>query len=463
MALSTLSTPDPRSLRSRLLSLSQAQRAAAIEALAPEHALALRHCWQLWARDDQLPPSGDWRIWLALAGRGWGKTRTGAETVHHWARTVRKARIAVVGRTFRDARGVMVEGESGILATALPGEVEWSPGKGELRWTRTGSLATIYTADRPDQLRGPQHHYAWGDEVAAWRTVGEYHALDQLLYGLRLGVSPRVVLTTTPRATPELRDLMRRDGVHVTRGRTRDNASNLAPGIVAALEARYAGTRLGRQELDAEVLDDVEGALWRMATIEACRVDVVPCDLRRVVVAVDPATTSGEESDETGVIVVGLGTDDRCYVLADLSGRYSVAEWPQVVVSAYRQHAADAVVVEVNQGGDMVSATLRTVDPRLSIREVRASRGKATRAEPVSSLYLQGRVAHVGEPQVLARLEDQLTTWVPGRKSPDRLDALVWGVTDLALGEQAGDWGDPVTRDDRWAMADLTSGARRAW
>ena len=357
----------------------------------------------------------------------------------------------------------MVEGESGLLATALPGEVEWSPGKGELRWKRTGSLATLYTADRPDQLRGPQHHFAWGDEVAAWRMVGEYHALDQLLYGLRLGASPRVVLTTTPRATPELRDLMRREGTHVTRGRTRDNAANLAPGVVAALEARYAGTRLGRQELDAEILDDVEGALWTQAMLEAARVDTVPCDLRRVVVAVDPAMTSGEESDETGIVVVGEGVDGVCYVLADLSGRHSVAEWPRVVVAAYREHVADAVVVEVNAGGDMLAATLRTVDPRLSIREVRASRGKATRAEPVASLYLQGRVRHVGPREPLARLEDQLATWVPGRRSPDRLDALVWGVTDLALGERDGEWSDPVTRSTGSAIADLTTGSRRAW
>lgn len=382
--------------------------------------------------------------------------------MHHWARTTRGARIAIVGRTLRDARGVMVEGESGILATALHGEVEWSPGKGELRWRRSGALATIYTADRPDQLRGPQHHYAWGDEVAAWRTVGEYHALDQLLYGLRLGVSPRVVLTTTPRATPELRDLMRRDGVHVTRGRTRDNASNLAPGVVAALEARYAGTRLGRQELDAEVLDDVEGALWTMATIEASRVDVVPCDLRRVVVAVDPATTSGEDSDETGIVVVGEGVDGAAYVLEDLSGRHHVSEWPRIVVSAYDRHSADAVVVEVNQGGDMVSATLRAVAPRLSIREVRASRGKATRAEPVASLYLQSRVRHVGEP--LTRLEDQLTTWVPGRGSPDRLDALVWALTHLMLDDRQGEWSDvAIPEHTGYTMADLTSGTRRAW
>jgi len=437
-APSSTPTHDPRSLRASLLSLPTAKRLDLLAGLTDAQCYAILRDWQIWARDDQLIPPGDWRIWLALAGRGWGKTRTGAEAVHHWARTTRGARIAIVGRTLRDARGVMVEGESGILATALHGEVEWSPGRGELRWPRTGALATIYSADRPDQLRGPQHHYAWGDEAAAWRTVGEYHALDQMLYGLRLGYSPQAVLTTTPRATPEIRDLLTRSDVAVTRGRTRDNAANLAPGVVAALEARYAGTRLGRQELDAEILDDVEGALWTMATIERGRVDVVPCDLARVVVAVDPAATSHAESDETGIVVAGLGTDGRCYVIADYSGRHHVSDWPGVVVAAYHRHSADSVVVEVNQGGDLIASTLRVVSSRLPIREVRASRGKATRAEPVAALYTQGRVSHVGAD--LMRLEDQLTTWTPGRASPDRLDALVWALTDLALGAEPVVW-----------------------
>lgn len=453
-------------VRARLRSLTPAQRTALVASLSPAEQAALLAYWPAWARDEQLPPPGDWRLWLVLAGRGWGKTRTGAETVHTWARSGR-VRLALVGRTHRDAREVMVEGESGILATAMPGEVEWSPGRGIVRWRRTGAMATMYSADRPDQLRGPQHHYGWGDEAAAWQEHGGYHAMDQLLYGLRLGASPRAVLTTSPRPTVELRALLTRPDVAVTRGRTADNRANLAPGVVAALEARYAGTRLGRQELDGEILDDIDGALWTWAMIERAQWrDTVP-DLVRVVVAVDPAVTSTDESDETGIVVVGRDRDSVCYVLADYSGRHHVSDWPRIVAQAYREHRADAVVVEVNQGGDLVARTLRASAASLPIREVRASRGKATRAEPVAALYAQGRVRHVRtDAHGLARLEEQCATWVPGRPSPDRMDALVWGITDLALGEQAGQWSampDYGRGDGAPTLGDLMGDRARAW
>jgi len=385
------------------------------------------NAWPVWARADQLPPRGPWRTWLILAGRGWGKSRTGAEFVRAEVKSGRAGRIALVARTAADVRDVIVEGESGILAISPKGErPTWEPSRRRLTWPN-GAQATTYSAEEPDQLRGPQHDLAWTDELAAWRYPD---AWDQLRFGLRLGDHPRVCVTTTPRPTKIIRDLMASPDTVVTRGRTRDNVANLAPGVVAELERRYAGSRLGRQELDGEVLDDSAGALFRWAWIDTARAAKAP-DLRRVVVAVDPATTSHDESDETGIVVAGIGYDGRGYVLADESGRYRPEEWARRVASAYATHRADAVIAEGNQGGEMVASVLRSAGGAgMPVRIVHAKRGKATRAEPVAVLYEQGRVSHVGS---LARLEDQLTTWDPatGRDSPDRLDALVYAVTEL--------------------------------
>lgn len=402
-----------------------------ISRLTPAEADALLVDWRLWARPDQLPPPGEWSTWLILAGRGWGKTRTGAEWVRHMATTGRAGRIALVARTASDVRDVVVEGESGILRISPASErPEWNSSRRRLTWPN-GAIATTYSADEPDQLRGPQHDAAWLDELASWRYP---EAFDQLRFGLRLGERPQVVVTTTPRPTPIVTGLIRAPGTVVTRGRTRDNAVNLAAGVVADLERRYAGTRLGRQELDGEILTDAPGALWKWAPIEAARVESAPA-LRRVVVAIDPAATSGDESDETGIVVAGLGWDDRVYVLADASGRYAPTEWARRAIAAYRTHEADRIVAEVNNGGEMVTATLRMIEPGAPVRTVHASRGKAVRAEPVAALYEQGRVSHVGP---LAMLEDQMTAWDPGtsRKSPDRIDALVWALTDLAVDPQ---------------------------
>lgn len=405
--------------------------ARAIRRLTPAEADALLSHWPTWARPDQLPPAGEWSTWLILAGRGWGKTRTGAEWVRHMATTGKAGRIALVARTASDVRDVVVEGESGILRISPPGErPEWNSSRRRLTWPN-GAIATTYSADEPDQLRGPQHDAAWLDELASWRYP---EAFDQLRFGLRLGQRPQVVVTTTPRPTALVTGLMRAAGTVVTRGRTRDNAANLATGVVADLERRYAGTRLGRQELDGEILTDAPGALWKWAAIEAARVTSAPV-MKRVVVAIDPAVTSGEDSDETGIIVAGLGWDERVYVLADASGRYAPTEWARRAIAAYRTHEADRIVAEVNNGGEMVAATLRIVEPGAAVRTVHASRGKAVRAEPVAALYEQGRVSHVGP---LPQLEDQLTTWDPGasRQSPDRLDALVWAITDLVIDPQ---------------------------
>lgn len=380
--------------------------------------------WRARARTEQRRPDGAWRTWLILAGRGWGKTRTGAETVRQWARENPAARIALVARTAGDVRDVIVEGESGILAVCAEHErPTWEPSRRRLTWPN-GAQATTYSADVPDQLRGPQHHYAWADELAAWQYPD---AWTQLLFGLRLGDDPRVVVTTTPRPTPIIRELVASPTTHVTRGRTHDNAANLAPQFLDAIVRQYEGTRLGRQELDGEILDDTPGALWKREMIRAVR--VAP-PLRRVVVGVDPAVSATAQSDETGIVVAALGEDDRYYVLDDRSGRYSPDQWASRVVAAYREHRADRVVAEVNQGGNLVTATLRTVDRALPITTVHARRGKALRAEPVAALYEQGRVSHVG---ALHTLEDQMCSWDPtgDDRSPDRVDALVYALSAL--------------------------------
>lgn len=407
---------------------SSPQRAKILASLTAAERKRLLRCWPVWARPDQLPPQGEWQRWLILAGRGWGKTRTGAEWVRERAARDPGCRIALVARTAADVRDVIVEGESGILAVHAPGErPTWEPSRRRLTWPN-GSMATTYSADVPDQLRGPQHHYAWADELASWERPDTW---DQLVFGLRLGTRPQVVITTTPRPTPIIRALLGAPGTVVTRGRTLDNRANLAPGVVADLQRRYGGTRLGRQELDGEVLTDTPGSLWTWERIEAARVAKAP-DLRRVIVAIDPAVSTGEGSDETGIVVAAIGYDGRGYVLEDASGKYSPDGWARRAVHLAAEHRADRIVAEVNNGGQLVEHTLRTVDNSVSYKAVHASRGKTTRAEPVAALYEQGRVSHVGR---LDALESQMTGWDPSTsaKSPDRMDALVWALTELMV------------------------------
>lgn len=394
---------------------------------------ALKTDWRIVGRPNQQPPEGAWGTWLLLAGRGFGKTRTGAEWVRSQIAQGR-SRIALVAPTAADARDVVVEGESGLLAVCRRAGQEplYEPSKRRITWP-SGAMATTYSADEPDRLRGPQHDAAWCDELAAWRYP---EAWDMLRFGLRLGDDPRTVVTTTPKPVAILRDLMAASDTVTTRGSTYDNAANLSPGFVAAIRQRYEGTRLGRQELNAELLDDVPGALWTRATLEDARVRRAP-DLRRIVVAVDPAVTSSDESDETGIVVAGVADDGKAYVIEDLSLRASPDRWARVAVNAYRRHQADRIVAEANNGGDLVETVIRTVDPDVAYRAVRASRGKIARAEPVAALYEQGRVHHVG---VLDHLEDQMSTYTGdgSGKSPDRLDALVWALTDLVIAGR--DW-----------------------
>jgi len=385
--------------------------------------------WTVWARPKQLPPDGAWRVWLILAGRGFGKTRTGAEFIRREVNAGKANHIALVGATAADVRDTMIEGESGLLRVFPPDQrPHYEPSKRRVTF-HNGASASAYSADEPDRLRGPNHDLAWADELAAWRYSD---AWDQLMLGLRIGEHPRCVVTTTPRPVEVIRRLMTtKDGtVHVTRGSTYENQKNLASAFIDEMRRRYEGTTLGRQELHAEILDDLEGALWQRTMFDQNRVHQ-HTQLRRVVVAVDPATTSRSNSNETGIVVAGIGVDGKGYVLDDKTIRGTPDEWGRAAVSAYHTYQCDRIVAEANQGGDMVRHTLMTVDRNAPIKLVHASRGKRTRAEPVAALYEQGKVHHVG---YLSALEDQMCNWVPDLSdSPDRLDALVWALTELMI------------------------------
>lgn len=408
--------------------------------MTPDEARYLLYDWSFWARPKQLPPAWEWRIWLLLAGRGFGKTRTITEWARARAKQMPGSRGAVVAATAADARDVLVEGESGILAVSPDWfKPHYEPSKRRLTWPN-GTVATIFSADEPDRLRGPQHHWALCDELAAWRYPD---AWDMLMMGLRLGDDPRCVVATTPRPTPLIRELIADESVAVTRGSTYENRGNLAPAFFQQIIKKYEGTRLGRQELLAELLLDVPGALWTRETLEKYRKRNHP-PLVRVVVAIDPAASANEASNETGIIVAGVDSNGHGYVVDDLTLKGSPAQWGETAVLAFDHYHADRIVGETNNGGDMVEHVVRTAAEKLyrdgkrgnkevSFKQVRASRGKHTRAEPVAALDEQGRIHHVG---MFAQLEDQLCTWVPGEDSPDRLDARVWAFTDLMLDGQ---------------------------
>lgn len=405
------------------------QREKLLATLSLDEKAELVYHWPFWARDNQLSPEGDWRVWLILAGRGFGKTRTGAEWVRARVQQGRTRRLALVGPTAADVRDVMVEGESGIMAVCPPSErPNYEPTKRRLTWPN-GAVATLFSADEPERLRGPQHDSCWCDELGAWRRP---EAWDMLLLGLRIGTDPQAVVTTTPRPTKIIKELARHPTTRVTVGSSYENRANLAPAFYEAIVRRYEGTRLGRQELLAEILEDNPYALWQRDQIDATRVEGAP-DMVRVVVGLDPAVTADEDSAETGIVVAGIGDDGDFYVLSDRSLRASPNGWARAAVRAYTVHKADRILGEVNNGGDMIEATLRAVDENVSYKEVRATRGKQLRAEPIAALYEQGRVHHVG---FFPELEDQLVEWVPGETSPDRLDALVWALTELSEGDE---------------------------
>lgn len=422
-----------------LAALPPKQAAKILAKLSPRASEALIWDWTFRARPTQLAPEGSWAYWAFIAGRGSGKTRAGAEWVRERVKQGFR-RIGLVAPTAGDARDVMVEGESGLLsvcwekdkthAGAKMGRPNYEPSKRRVTW-ENGAMATLYSADEPERLRGPQHDTLWCDETCAWRYVRE--TWDMAMFGLRLGEDPRTLITTTPKPIKLLREILKNPKTAITRGSTFDNAANLAKPFFDTIVAAYKGTRLGRQELYAELLDEAEGALWSRTTLDQCHL-AAPDDLSRIVVAIDPAITAKTESNETGIVICGRESQTlgHGFLLADVSGRYTPGDWGQKAVDSFYHWGADLIVAEGNQGGDMVRHTIKTVDPNVPVRIVHASRGKAARAEPVAALYEQGRIHHSGP---FSELEDQLVTWEPlsGMESPDRLDALVWGFTELFL------------------------------
>lgn len=418
--------------------------------------MALPWLFEFWALPHQLPPEGDWKTWVIMGGRGAGKTRAGAEWVRRMVEGPTAAapgacrRVALVGETFDQAREVMVMGESGILACSPPDRRPvWEAGRRRLVWAN-GATATVYSAHEPEALRGPQFDAAWVDELAKWKKAEE--TWDMLQFALRLGEHPQQVITTTPRNVGVLKRILRNASTVTTHAPTDANRAYLAESFLAEVEARYGGTRLGRQELEGVLLDDVEGALWTNAGLEACHVDEVP-QLSRVVVAVDPAVTSGKASDECGIIVAGVLSEgeprDWCaYVLEDVSVKGSPTDWARAAIAAMERHGAQRLVAEVNQGGDLVESVIRQLDPLVPFKALRALRGKGLRAEPVAALYEQGRVRHLRSGG-LGALEDQMCQMTvrgfEGRGSPDRLDALVWALHELMV-EPASAWRRPQLR-----------------
>jgi phage terminase large subunit-like protein len=421
----------------RLAGLPAAKRERVLRSLTLEQRRELNARWRRWAHDGQIEPPGEWRIWLIRAGRGFGKTRAGAEWVTAIARDNPAARIALVGGTTDDARAVMIEGPSGLVAVARDDEpVRWKASVGEAVFA-SGARATIYSAEAPEKLRGPEHHVAWCDELAKWRNGDA--AWDNLMLGLRLGEHPRVLVTTTPRPIPLLRKVMAMPGVEETRGRTRDNP-HLPRDFLAAMEGIYGGTRFGRQELDGEMIEELAGALWTRDGLEACRVRAAPTGVRRVVIGVDPP--AGTTGDACGIVAVALGHDGHGYVIEDASVIGASPEgWARAVGACSLRHRAERVIAEANQGGAMVKSVLIAADAALPVTLVHASRGKSARAEPVATLYEGGKVHHVG---AFPALEDELCGLLagggydgPGR-SPDRADALVWALSELMLGRRGG-------------------------
>jgi predicted phage terminase large subunit-like protein len=325
----------------------------------------------------------------------------------------------------------MIEGPAGIMAVHPPyNRPKYEPSKKRLTWSN-GCKAQLFSADEPDLLRGPQCHKLWADEVASWQYAQE--AMDMALMGLRLGKNPQGIVTTTPRPIPVIKEMVKDSNNIITTGSTYENKDNLAAAFFNKVISRYEGTRLGRQELYAELLEDIEGALWTQKMIEAAHVSKAP-EMLRIVVAIDPAVTSDVTSDETGIVVAGVGQDDRCYIIEDLSGQYTPTEWARRAIGAYHQHKADLIIGEANNGGDLIEQVIRTLQSNVPYSKVHASRGKVTRAEPVVALYEQNRVKHVGS---LPKLETQMTTWAAkeGEKSPDRVDAMVWAVSELMLNQ----------------------------
>jgi len=418
---------------SALLRLSPAERAKLLSGFNQKQCAEVYYDWSLWARDDQRPPPGDWIYWLILAGRGAGKTRAGAEAVREWTKDF--AIVNLIGPTHDDVRDVMVLGESGVMAVCPPGErPRYARAAGQLTWPN-GATSLLFSAEEPDRLRGKQHEKLWLDELAAWKRPAD--AFEQALLGLRLGAKPQAVVTTTPRPTKLIKQLIVDPLTIVSRGSTFDNIHHLARAFVDRITQRYAGRTIGRQELFAEIVEETPGALWTRALIERQRLapGAAPASYVEIVIGVDPPAKSGAKADECGIVVAARATGGAIHVLADLSSQGDTpGRWAARVVAAFRRFAANRVVAEINNGGEMVEAVLRQSDANLPVRNVTATRGKYLRAEPVAAAYERGAVFHLG---AFEKLEDQLCALTPDFDSraagfsPDRADALVWAVADL--------------------------------
>jgi len=411
--------------------------------LSPNKAEDLRYNWKFWARPEQIAPEGNWNTWLILAGRGFGKSRAGTEWVREMVKQGHK-RIALVTATNSDIERVAITGESGFLNSCWKGDKtykgepmglpNWSPTKRTLTWAN-GAQLQAFSAEEPERLRGPQFSAAYCDELCAWNK--DRATWEQLQFTLRLGKHPQVCIATTPKPTKLIRELLKNPKTAVTYGSTFDNSANLAATYLESVKSQFEGTRLGRQELYAEILDESAGALWTREMLEECEIDIEDTvefskTLLRIVVAVDPAVSSNAESDMTGIVVAGMDINGVCYVLEDATDRLSPEGWAAKAIDLYHKYGADRIVYERNQGGDMVKYTFKTVDETVPLKAVHASRGKYARAEPIAALYERGRVKHV---RGLDELETQMVTWEPlgSSGSPDRLDAMVWSITELAL------------------------------
>jgi phage terminase large subunit-like protein len=440
---SILTRPELKSGAAWLASATPEEVDEFLSGLSQNALLALPWVFEFWALPHQLPPRGAWKTWVIMGGRGAGKTRAGTEWVRAQVEGARPEdlgrakRVALVGETVDQVRDVMILGESGLVACSPPDrKPEWQASKGQLLWPN-GAVAQVFSAHEPEAMRGPQFDAAWADELGKWKRGGE--AWDQLQFALRLGKNPQAVVTTTPRNVSVLKAILKNPSSVITHAPTEANRAYLAESFLAEVQARYGGTRFGRQELDGVLVEEADGALWTNEMLGAARDIAVP-QVNRIVVAVDPPVTANKSSDECGIVVVGADTrgeprDWKAVVLEDASVKGATPEgWARAALAAMERHGADRLVAEVNQGGDLVEQLVRMVDPLVPYRGVHATRSKWLRAEPVAALYEQGRVAHV---RGLGALEDQMcrmavTGW-QGSGSPDRLDALVWALTDLML------------------------------
>ncbi|MEM7320142.1 MAG: terminase family protein [Pseudomonadota bacterium] len=443
----TLSKLDLQSGAGWLASVPAAVRETFLSEIGEGGLCALPFLFEFWALPHQLPPDGDWRTWVIMGGRGAGKTRAGAE----WVRQIvegarplmpgRARRVALVGETYDQVRDVMIHGDSGIMGCSPPDRrPKWKATERKLIWPN-GAEAQAFSAQDPEALRGPQFDAAWVDELAKWKKAGT--TWDMLQFALRLGDRPQVCATTTPRNVKVLKEVLAVPSTVQTHAPTEANRANLAASFLQEVRARYAGTRLGRQELDGVLLSDAEGALWTGSMLEAARVSQVP-ELDRVVVAIDPAVTAGSEADACGIVVVGAQVQGppaewRTVVLADRTVQgVGPAGWAQAAIDAMDEFGAERLVAEVNQGGQLVEEVVRQVDPLVPFRAVRATRGKVARAEPVAALYEQGRVFHVAGLDALEEQMCQMTArGFEGQGSPDRVDALVWALHELIVGPAA--------------------------